>query len=270
MTSILTTFDHNNVQWWPCHALQAIINTKRGDLHLYMVTDEESMPSLKDAMSKVEKMASIVNPAINVKMTAFNIDEYDGIRINEVLPEDGNKYITRAAYWRLYASALIDEPRTIYLDLDTLIRKDPTELFKMDIKGRHVAMGLDYSHRDGYMDDAFCSGVQLMDLEKMRKDKSLQKMSEWSFSHKFRKHDQDIINACLDIFKLPTAWQCAQFDWWVRGYDPIDPDPNIVHFIYNWKPWKNRKLADRSLFDEWQSYMRLYDAMSHLIEVGRI
>ena len=264
---ILTTFDSGYAKHWPSHAMQVIVNSSK-PVNLHMIVDDVNAAS--HMVDNVGKIAKMLKPDVEFKFFIHDISDYSGIRVNERMPDNTTKWITDAAYWRLYASEMIDADKVLYVDLDTLIRHDFASLFDIDMHGADVAMGLDFNHRDGYIEGKYCAGVQLIDLDIMRKRSRLQQMHDWSFSHKFRLHDQSIVNACLDICKLDSTWQCSQYSWWKHGAEPIDEDPNIVHFIYRWKPWKNLKVEDRTLFDEWQTYMKLYDSLSAFIESGKL
>lgn len=175
------------------------------------------------------------------------------------------EHITQEMYYRyLLPELLVDEARTIYLDVDILALGDLLPLWQWDLAGSPMGGVPDgkvetaefraYKRKIG-MDEAatyFSSGVLVMDLEQLR---------QMDFGHRCLERtaklldalawpDQDIINALLAgrILSLPARFNCTN----PRGQLSPGEKPTIRHFAnFSAKPWcclwKNRT---------WPGYLR--------------
>jgi lipopolysaccharide biosynthesis glycosyltransferase len=201
---------------------------------------------------------------------SFLYDIYDDFEINFV--EMGQKfedcksmklYWTTATYYNLSISGILaDEGKCIYLDGDTYVAKDLSQLFDINMDKYYVAGCSDVHHKIKYnklialkCDKYINVGVLLMNLKKMREDDIEAKYNEFLQSS-LAKHfslfiNQDAINyVChnkllnlpfkfnamihLDYFSLrQLAQKCYTEDEWREGI----ADPVIVHYTWR-KPWR--------------------------------
>ena len=194
--------------------------------------------------------------------------------------KDTNFRIPIAAYYRLELhNILSDVDRIIYMDGDTVIFQDLSELITLDMKGNYILGFLDsvpkalkkYKIRNAVV---ICSGVLLMDLYALRKNNISEKYSAFLESNigKLEQHDQTVINVVCQgkISTLPPKYGIWNFRTikefnsqnndhlpWLRynkkecllSYD----HPSIVHYIIG-KPF--HKHNNKVYFNEWWEYAR--------------
>ncbi len=186
----------------------------------------------------------------------------------------GGKAWGRMAWARVFIAELFPEVHgnIVYLDIDTLVCRDLSDLYEMDLTGmvlaavpetrRDACRGRDDIWDTGLMPlDAtayFNSGVLVMNLDAFREEKLLVRIVDWYRAHREQatRPDQDTLNA---LFWNRTVWlpacynhcdgwlerqvqQCASADYW-RGCPPREIleailDPAVLHFWGSRKPWK--------------------------------
>ncbi len=187
-----------------------------------------------------------------------------------------------AMYYRLkVGSVLKDERKCIYLDSDTLVLKDLTEMFNLDIGDNYVA-----GTPDGFrlckdhageleiadMSQYICSGSLLWNLDKVRTDNIEEKFEQFlkKSSEKGKKlifPDQDAINAVCygKIMDMPFRYgaiiefmYCAKYEKDPYLYKFIDQsnwedgmkNTVVLHFVGK-KPWNSQKVK---FGEQWQKY----------------
>lgn len=172
--------------------------------------------------------------------------------------------------------------RVLYLDGDTLIRKDLKQLFQTPLGRDYVAAVTDpwvvtdvapaITRLGKYY---FNSGMMLLNLEILRQNK----ISEILFDEKrrstdFRLMDQPIFNAVFagHVRYLPMRYNCCPF-WWLSRlwaltkreilekcrkvynenfgthFDLVSDDCVLLHFAGKEKPWNNKSIPFAA---EWQ------------------
>ena len=162
------------------------------------------------------------------------------------------EHVSQEAYYRYLLPEILEgETRTLYLDVDLIVREDLAALWKLDL-GTALAAGvcdnsrvgmdvLDYRRRIGLAEDALYvnSGVLVLDLAGLRdfgfterclaETRRLATAVSWP--------DQDVINLVLAnrIMGLPMRWNCQD-----RNALPHGVRPAIRHFSNaTAKPWCN-------------------------------
>lgn len=187
-----------------------------------------------------------------------------------------------AMYYRLkVGSVLKDERKCIYLDSDTLVLKDLTEMFNLDIGDNYVA-----GTPDGFrlckdhageleiadMSQYICSGSLLWNLDKVRTDNIEEKFEQFlkKSSEKGKKlifPDQDAINAVCygKIMDMPFRYgaiigfmYCAKYEKDPYLYKFIDQsnwedgmkNTVVLHFVGK-KPWNSQKVK---FGEQWHKY----------------
>ena len=114
--------------------------------------------------------------------------------------------------------------KAIYLDGDTLIFKDLTEMFNVDMEGYCYKGFLDYPYHRKYVkeislvdtDHYICDGVMLLNLKELRKENSVKKFEDFiaESNHKLaqlNQHDQTVINT---VFADKIGILPAKFGLW--------------------------------------------------------
>jgi len=140
---------------------------------------------------------------------------------NKYEGKDTNEKITTATYYRLDLHNLLpDVDRVIYMDGDTAIFQDLSELIFLDMKGNYILGFLDcttnalevYNIKNAVV---ICAGVILMDLDALRKNNISEKFNEFMQANlgKLYQHDQTTINYVCQgkISSLPPKYGMWNF-----------------------------------------------------------
>ena len=195
--------------------------------------------------------------------------------------EKTNKKITTPAYYRLELHNLLPNvDRIIWMDGDTAVFEDLTELITLDMKGNYIMGFLDsipeaIERFNISNATVLCSGVLLMDLDPLRKNNMTEKFTKFMIEQKekINQHDQTIINVVCQgkTSTLPPKYGIWSFeaekyalkhndrqrphlrynrDEFVRAYY----HPAILHYVWPKPFWKRKK----PIFDkEWWNYAKI-------------
>lgn len=176
---------------------------------------------------------------------------------------------------------LPDLDKVLYLDGDILVRSDLVKLFETDIRGSYAAVvedikpklrykpsilsKLDIEGHRGY----FNSGVMLLNLSAMRRDKITEALFEYRENGINFFMDQDALNVVFRDQVKFLSWQnnllvtlAADFtveeivgEYGTGGsygtFDDMAASSQILHFASKQKPWKDSKAALSYLWNEY-------------------
>ena len=194
---------------------------------------------------------------------------------------ESNQKITTPTYYRLELPSLLpDVNRIIWMDGDTAVFEDLTELITIDMKNYYIMGFLDSLpnaiERFGVKDaTVLCAGVLLFDLDALRKNHMQEKMNEFISANKgkLNQHDQTVINVVCqnNIGPLPPKYGIWCFEAeiyalkhnerqrpWLK-YDRQEflnayYHPAILHYVWPKPFWKRQ----RPIFNkEWWDYARI-------------
>ena len=200
---------------------------------------------------------------------------------NKFKGEKTNTKITTPAYYRLELHNLLPNvDRVIWMDGDTAVFEDLTELITLDMKGNYIMGFLDsipeaierFNIKNATV---LCSGVLLMDLNALRENKMTEKFTKFMIEEKekINQHDQTVINVVCQgkIAPLPPKYGIWSFeaekyalkhnerqrphlrynkDEFVKAYY----HPAILHYVWPKPFWKRKK----PIFDkEWWNYAKI-------------
>lgn len=209
---------------------------------------------LSDYISDHRKAAlqEIAAPYSNVKLYFYTVDD----TVLRGLKDTWSIY----TWYRVLLPGLLpdDVHRVLYLDTDTLVTGELSELFTMDMTSRAIACAIDIMSFD---DEAFvrcgfprekvyvCAGVMLMNLDFWRENDLAWKIVRYGRENdsRIRFPDQDTINIlCQDtkiVLPMKFGIQEAFFrneslyssQWSAQMLECID-DPHIVHYA-GYAPW---------------------------------
>jgi lipopolysaccharide biosynthesis glycosyltransferase len=166
-----------------------------------------------------------------------------------------NNHFTEHAYYRLFAPAVINEQRLIYLDPDIIALGDITELWEYDLAGSCCAavsekMDASYKTKIGLSpsDPYLNSGVLLMDVDRLRARHD--ELVSWVIenSDKVSWADQDTLNAVLkdDWIELDGKWNRKSNE----NEIPIE-NTILLHYAGSSKPWHvNNKGENREIYQK--------------------
>ena len=198
------------------------------------------------------RLSDVVSAYSNVRLEIHLVDDYalTGLKTGAW---------TIYTWYRLLLPEILpdDVKKVLYLDADTLIMADLSELAALDMTDRSIAAVLDPMSftektfvRCGYDAEKLyvCAGVMLMNLDYWRKHRLMEKIIEWSRMHAddLEYPDQDAINyACRDSkIVLPFRFGILNYFQYERFYKPpyfeeikeCIEKPVIVHYA-NCYPW---------------------------------
>ncbi len=239
------SLDNNYVM--PCLALVTSIfeNNKAHDCKVYLLTD-----GLTDEhASRFERLKEIYHQDIFIK--TLNTDLYQGLPFY--------KRYTFATYNRFIIADLIADSKVIYLDGDTIVRKDLQEMWETDIDGYACGVVEDQRGDDIFVHNRnrigtpyFNAGVLLINLDYWRQHDIGRTMAQYLKDHTDTclYPDQDAANKILsgkvkyldykynfqeDWFQPQNEWQ-IHFSKWEKIVADRE-DPAIVHYCRGLKPW---------------------------------
>ena len=234
--------------------------------NIYVLVSPDFTEENRNILMTVEK-----NYTDHCKVIIINMDDkYKG--------KDSDDRIPLAAYYRLELPNLLpDVDRIVYMDGDTAVFQDLSELITLDMKGNYILGFLDskpsalrkFNIRNGVV---LCSGVLLMDLNALRKNRISEKFNEFLEANlgNIYQHDQTTINV---VCQGKTSTLPPKYGMWnfLCAKDLIDYNndqlswlkyeekevifayyyPAILHYVRG-KPFKSTD--NFFYYDEWWEY----------------
>lgn len=260
--------------------MYSILRNSEQNYHFFILTADE----IRDDIEKFEAILRRQYSNFELSVKLVDIRRFAGARIY-------NGHLSKAAYFRLLIPEVIWEyDKCIYLDCDLIVHGDLKELYEIDLKDYYLA-GVKDCHviedtlfelkhqqilgipsRDKYIN----SGVMVMNLDSMRKDKLvgcfLEQLKEENWFE-----DQDVLNRCCypRIKILPLKYNL--FHFYLGNhikflYDlPYDRQefefdhryPFILHMGADFKPWNRFSVKGSKewwhlaeIFSESESYQK--------------
>lgn len=178
-----------------------------------------------------------------------------------------NFHFSKEMFYRiLIPTVLEDSEKAIYLDCDTVILGDVSELFETDLEGKVIAAANDIMHSRAreYVTDSLemdvseyiNSGVLVIDCVKFREQEIKRRFfEELARRSELKYPDQDLLNiVCRGNIKyLPRAWNYIWHYHIVKSDPMLNLEPEemeqylkdaesirLLHFTSNVKPWSNK------------------------------
>ena len=196
-----------------------------------------------------------------------------------------------AAYYRLRLPSMLGQyGKCIYLDGDTIVNKDLSELYNIDLEDNYVGgirdFGMNSERAKDFgmksVDKYINSGVLLMNLKKLRDDR-LEDKFKWFVENNKEKllyTDQDTLNVCcfdkikilplkynfMEIFIAET--NCLHFYRQPQSNEAFN-NLVVIHYASNQKPWKN---FDALFAEKWWKYAiksGFYDKVPAHLEIKK-
>ena len=196
---------------------------------------------------------------------------------------------TRTVYYRLSLSEIIkDLDKIIYLDCDTIVHKDLTELYNIEM-GNYCYMGFP-GHEISYMEingtsNFINTGVMLVNLKELRKYNATKLFVDYYNNFGTKKIDEYLINAVFynkikflpfiygipDFRPDPVIGSPTLFYKSLRGFCPGSPEDMIngsknraiTHGSYTFNKWWSRDYNE--LTDIGKTWI-FYASKSHLFD----
>lgn len=206
------------------------------------------------------------------------------IEIHVISPESYHdapnfvKYISIETYYRISLADIIADDKVLYLDVDTMIRKDLDELWNTDISNYACAVIEDHNGDDVQIHNRleihppyFNAGVMLINLKYWRENNIQAKVKEYLKKNKERClfQDQDALNVILTGKVLFIDYKYNFQQSWLRANRKFrlsrdkwgmiakaSKDPVIMHYLTDLKPWNEG--SNCPLLDEYLHYAKLH------------
>ena len=188
-----------------------------------------------------ERLKDLCNP----EFIDINKEDFENFRC-------GVHYISEAAAYRLYVPHFLKKGKLLYIDCDTLIQEDLTDLFKTDLKGNCIGAVLDCNYKTGRKRTGtvnyFNSGVIFFDCKKWYDNNYFEKVRAELNNPVNTLPDQDALNRVMahDVLYLPLKYNAMRFQT-PRKFDYVNEmlteynhalkNPVIKHYISKHKPW---------------------------------
>ena len=203
----------------------------------YIIYDNLSEKSLK-------KLTSLNDILSTVTVHMIKVLDKQQEKLSKISLENTGLPVT-SCYRFILSDLLPSLDRIIYLDVDTLVLSDLTELWRTDLEGKFIGVAKDeliipnvaqkiVSERKSY----FNSGMLLMDLNLFRKYDICSDLIDFAvdIAEYCEYGDQDILNYYfIDGYKLlDTKWNCGR-----KFLEDREKEVGIVHFYGLEKPWNN-------------------------------
>ena len=160
------------------------------------------------------------------------------------------EHITKETYFRyMIAEVMPNIDNVLYLDGDTIVNGDISELFDTDLTNYYCAGVSDiYIESVGYkktlgIDGVYINaGVILFNLDEMRKIDIAEKLFKLTAENNFKYQDQDAINVAFNgkmkeldcIYNFKRAHQ--------KAFPEKVPSAKIIHYVGPNKPWRKFSL----------------------------
>ncbi|MDO4978742.1 MAG: glycosyltransferase family 8 protein [Candidatus Saccharibacteria bacterium] len=249
---------------------KSMILNSTSDLDIYIIADDLE-PETAGHFIDLKK----INPKINVNINIQSLE-----RSFDMIPES---YITEtnwhtfSIYFRLFLHAMFpDIDKAIYIDADTVVDGDISELYHIDLQGNYLGGVIepvmeavqafkDYTEQAiGIRTDEYInSGMLLMDFRKLREinfDKvCLDLITKYGFET--IAPDQDYINTVLygKILYLDPKWNAISD----AAYADIK-DPKIIHYRLFSKPWRTKGVIFEKYFWKYAKGTPFYSALRRI------
>ncbi|MBR6505583.1 glycosyltransferase family 8 protein [Candidatus Saccharibacteria bacterium] len=173
----------------------------------------------------------------------------------------GDFFSSAVYYYRAFIPRLFPlYKKAVYIDSDVILRGDIGELYDIDLEENALAAVVDpkvtmiKEFRDyvnnavGVPQDEYVnSGVQVMDLKKMRKLKYLSTMIEL-----IHEYDADLIAPDQDYLNIILRGKIMHLDpnWNAEPRKDLSSDVKLVHFNLFNKPWHYKNVPCEEMFWE--------------------
>ena len=208
---------------------------------------------LKVTQPKLKKIyAFIEDDAISEddQVEFINVSNYEPLVINPINKGNWATYMTMTRCY--FASLLPNESKIIYLDLDVMVEKDISEFWNLDLQGKEIAGVVDtkffLTYKTPQITDVSTyinAGVLLMDLDKIRENKTHVQMYKLLHSIPLFYLDQDCFNLTCDILVVDCKYN--------SGYATNDSDEALIYHVIRPKPWQ----TNSTWYTKWLEYYNM-------------
>lgn len=243
--------NENWYQYLVVNIYSLLKNTKNVE-KIYLLIETENVEDVKYLSEIKEKF--------NIKIELINFNDIMDKYIKKDCPNT-NTIFSNFCFGRLMLADVIKEDKVLYLDTDTIVRKDISNLWNYDINNYYVAGVKDYGIiRDGtyerlnIKDKYINSGVVLFNLKLIREDNIIEKWFHIINTEKMKYPDQDAMNVVCTHRELYLS-SMYNVIWTVTVQVENPSLIKIYHYAGKKTPW----VADKHYAEEWyDSYESFY------------
>lgn len=188
-------------------------------------------------------------------------------------------YYSKTTYYRLFIAEMFPEyDKTVYIDSDTIVYGDISELFDTNINDAylgacHEQAMIQVDTYGTYVEKVigisrynfFNAGVLLINCEQFRLHFVLDKFIQYLNTYNFVvTQDEDYLNLiCKDhVYWLDQRWNTEVFG---EILYPIE-QANIIHYIMTSKPWHYKDCRHGDLFWKYASEVSVYNEILDVLE----
>ena len=183
-------------------------------------------------------------------------------------------YYTKTTYFRLFIAEMYPTiSKALYIDSDTIVVGDISELYKTDIKGYYVAAAheqvmVQTQVYGDYVEKVigisrhyfFNAGVLLINCREFRRNRVLEQFLVMLRAYSFIvTQDEDYLNVICKgkVRFVGQEWNAETFG------KPVvrDSDRKIIHYIMANKPWHYRDCYSEDIFWKYAKMTSVYDVL---------
>ncbi len=187
-------------------------------------------------------------------------------------------YYSNTTYYRMFIADMFPElDKVIYIDSDTVVQGDISELYNYDVEnfdvaacheqamvqvdayGKYVEVNLGID-RNAY----FNAGILLINCKRFREKKALENFVRLLGIYNFRvTQDEDYLNLiCRDhVLWLPQSWNTEAL-----FADCDEKEANIIHYIMVSKPWHYHDCKFGDVFWRYAKQTPVYDEIKEILD----
>ena len=223
-----------------------------------------------------DRLSALSNDSFEVIFT--NVSSYLE-SISDRLPL--RHYYSKTTYYRLFISEMFTEyDKAIYIDSDTIVQGDISELYNTDIGDFYLGGCREQAMEQVDVYGTYCeevvgvsrhaffnAGVMLMNTKQFRDKKVLDRFISYLGEYDFIvTQDEDYLNLiCKDhVYWLDQKWNTELTDGLEYPYDYRDA--SILHYIMVNKPWHYHECRGADIFWSYAKTTSVYDMLKAELE----
>lgn len=262
---------------------------------IFFAADDNYLPYLAVALRSVKENASenykykiyILHSGVSEvyaeKITAMQNENFsiEFTDVSEKLTEISSRlhmrdYYTGTTYYRIFIADMFPEyDKALYLDSDTVILGDISELFNHDVGENLIGAITDETVLSvpifkSYVKDVlgikpknyFNAGIILMNLKKFREENFYEKFADLLQKYKFTvAQDQDYLNVLCagKVTYISPEWNKMP----IPGEN--DPAPKLIHYNLTRKPWHYKKVLYQEFFWKYAKQTDFYGEIENAL-----
>ena len=235
----------------------SMVRRTKEDIHIHFLTmsfvekDPKFKPFRQDQADFLVKELRNYNPKFSFSIIDCT-EEY-----NKLLKDNANEKPVYSPYCTLRLLADQYEQfqgKMVYLDIDTMFYGDIKELYDIDMTDLEFRASHDYLGRKWIKRDYFNSGILLLNMDKIRETKLLEKSRHLVKTKKMYFTDQTA------LYKSRVAFEYFPDEYRFNEQRNVKPNTVIKHFCkgIRWFPFKVYNVKQWEI-DKVHSYLKIHD-----------